>query len=130
MQAPSFVRRATWRVLAGGLASAVVVAVVGIAGERVRFGATLADAHQRVEADAQRQFSTLAARLEAASDSLRRDAIVASATETRETGAVRALFALLADVESRLDLPGVALTVYDLQGRPVAWAGRPATVPI
>src|SRR5687768_16982351 len=102
MQAPTFVRRATWRVLAGGVASAVIVAVVGLAGERIRFGSTLADAHQRIEADVQGQFSRLAARLETASENLRRDSIVASATETRETTAVRALFDRLAAEESAL----------------------------
>ncbi|MBA3269164.1 MAG: hypothetical protein H0T71_01530, partial [Acidobacteria bacterium] len=129
MPLPLFVRRATWRVLVAGVACSVLIAVVGVAGERRRFGATLPDAHQRIEADVQQQFSVLAARLESASAILRRDAMVASATETRETGAVRALFDRLADAEKRLNITGAALTVYGPEARLVAWAGRPAMLP-
>jgi hypothetical protein len=41
MQVPSFVRRATLRVIAGGVAAAVVTAALGLGTERLRFGGTL-----------------------------------------------------------------------------------------
>ena len=73
MQVPSFVRRATWRVIVGGAMAAVTIAVVGLAGERVRFGADLEGARAQIERDVRCEFSSLSARLETAVEQLQRD---------------------------------------------------------
>jgi signal transduction histidine kinase len=130
MQVPHFVRRATVRVLAGGTVCALAIAVVGIFGERVRFGADLPATRQRIESDVRQQFGTLSSRLETAVTRLRTDPTVVSTTSKRDTAAIRALFDNLAEAATLLDLQGVALTVYGPDARPVAWAGRPADLPV
>jgi signal transduction histidine kinase len=127
---PDFVRRAGWRVFVGGVVCAVLVAAIGIAGERIRFGGSLAEARQRIGAEVQQQFSILGASLDAAASRVRHDAVLANVVATREATAVRELFNLLARVEATLNLTADALTVYSPEGRPLAWAGRPGQLPI
>jgi signal transduction histidine kinase len=127
MPVPRFVRRATWRVLAGGAACALVVALAGFIGERVRFGGSLADARARIETDVREQFGSLSGELDRGVDRLRGEAAVLSAARTRDTAAIRALFDRLAETEAVVNLPGLAITVYGPDARPIAWAGRPAT---
>ena len=130
MHVPFFVRRATLRVLAGGVVCAIAIAVAGIVGERLRFGADLPAARQRIEDDVQRQFGTLSRQLETAVTRVRTDAAVLAAASKREPSGTRQLFDHLAGVAALLDLPGVAITVYGPEARPIAWTGRPATLPI
>src|SRR5262245_62047594 len=130
MQLPYFVRRATLRVLIGGAIAALAVALVGLAGERRRFGADAEAARDLIEADVRAQFSTLAARLQVATDDLRREQSVVTASASRDLGNTRDVFDRLAVEQERLDLPGVALTLYGPEARPLAWAGRPSTLPI
>ena len=99
-------------------------------GERLRFGADLPAARERIERDVRRQFDTLSSQLETAVTRLRSDQAVVVAASTRELAGTRELFDRLADVAAALDLPGVAVTVYGPEARPMAWAGRPATLPI
>ena len=123
-------RRATQRVLIGGAIAALAVALVGMVGERRRFGADAEAARGLIEADVRAQFSTLAARLQAATDDLRRNDAVVTASASRDLGDTREVFDRLAAEETRLNLPGVALTLYGPEARPLAWAGRPSTLPI
>src|ERR687898_965703 len=117
MRVPHFVRRATLRLLAGGLTCAVAVALIGLIGERVRFGADLPAARGRIERDVRQQFATLGARLETAVDRLRRDpAVTAGAANGRDAGTSE-LFDRLAEVQTVLNLPGAAITVYGSEAR-------------
>ncbi len=130
MQVPPFVRRATLRVIAGGGVGALVIAIGGVIGERIRFGPDLTTARTRIEEDVRRQFATLGMRLEVAVDGLRRDPAVLAASETRDIAAIRTLFDRLAAAEGQATPLGVAVTIYGPDARPIAWAGRPATLPI
>jgi signal transduction histidine kinase len=128
MEVPSFVGRAARRVLAGGVACLAVIAVAGVVGERLRFGADEAAARDLIAADVQQQFSTLSRQLDAAVARVRADAVLATAVQTRETTARRELFERLAASADTLPLPAVALSVYE-DARAVAWAGRPSPLP-
>jgi signal transduction histidine kinase len=129
MSVPPFVRRAARRVLAGGLAGLVVIGVGGLAGERLRFGADFPAARDRIAADVQRQFSTLTRQLDAAVGQINTEPVLVRAVESREATARRELFEHLAAAAATLDLPAVALTVYGMDTRAVAWAGRPSPLP-
>ena len=129
MSVPHFVGRATRRVLAWSTACALLVAIGGLGGERVRFGVDFRAARDRIAADIQGQFATLNTELDAAISRLRAEPALAAAVNTRETTATRELFARLSAAESQLDIPSAALSVYDPDGRLVAWAGRPSPLP-
>jgi signal transduction histidine kinase len=129
MRVPSFARRATLRVLVAGATCAVAVALVGAAGERLRFGADLPAARARIERDVRQQFATLGGRLETAVARLLGEPAVMAATNARDLSGARELFNRLADVVVGVDVPEITITVYGPQGLPIAWAGRPATVP-
>ena len=129
MQVPSFVRRAARRVLAGGLVSIVAVALGGFAGERLRYGPDFPAARDRIATDVQRQLSTLSRDLDAAVARVIADPVLATAVETREQTARRELFERLADAAATLSMPTVALSVYGMDSRALAWAGRPSPLP-
>ena len=126
---PRDVRDAGWRVVAWGVAALIVVAVGGLMGERLRYGGDLSAARDRIAADAQQQFSSLAARLDAAVEDVRADPLLPAAVASRDAAAIRELFDRVAALDARLGLQGDALTVYTPQGRTVAWAGRPGQLP-
>ncbi len=130
MRAPVFVRRAVLRVLAGGAICAIAIAVAGLLGERLRYGADLPAARTRIADDVRRQFSGLSGQLEAAAVRIRAEAAVLDAASHRDLAGTRRLFDQLAEVASAIDLPGLALTVYGAEARPLAWTGRPATLPV
>jgi signal transduction histidine kinase len=129
MEVPRFVSRATRRVLAWSVACAFIVAVVALTGEYLRFGADFQAAHDRIAADIQQQFSSLSATLDQVIERVRREPALAAAVASRDTRSIRELFAQLAAAEGSLNLQAVALTVYDVDGRAVAWAGRPSSLP-
>ncbi|HUE90438.1 MAG TPA: HAMP domain-containing sensor histidine kinase [Vicinamibacterales bacterium] len=129
MEVPHFVRRVARRVVGGGLAGIVAVAAGGFAGERLRFGADFPAARDRIAADVQRQFSTLSRQLDAAVGRVKADPVLPAAVATRETAARRDLFERVADAAATLSQPTVALSVYGMDARAVAWAGRPSPLP-
>jgi signal transduction histidine kinase len=130
MPVPDFTRRAALRVIVIGLLVAAVVGGIGLIGEQRRFGANLGDARQRIDRDVREQFFLVSERLALAAEQLARDPLVATVSQTREQGRIRQLFDRLGDVESMLRLPDVAITVYGAEARPLAWVGRPASLPI
>jgi signal transduction histidine kinase len=130
MQGPAFVRRAAGRVIAGGLLGAVLVVVLAFAGAHVRFGTGPAATRERVRADLERQFSSLIGTLDTAVTRAREHPALARAISSREQTALRTLFEQLALLEENAGLEGDALTVYDTDGRPLAWAGRPGELPL
>jgi hypothetical protein len=129
MQVPDFVRRAAGRVIVGGAACAALVVAVAFAGAHVRFGSSHAATRERVAADLDRQFSSLIATLDLAVAQARQHPALPAAISSREQTALRTLFEHLARIEQDVRLEGYALTVYDAEGRPVAWAGRPSQLP-
>ena len=96
MRVPHFVRRATLRVVIGGACAMLAVALAGAAGERQRFGANAEAARARIEADVRNQFSTLAARLETATDAVRRNMAVVQVGASRDVAGTREVFDRLA----------------------------------
>jgi signal transduction histidine kinase len=130
MHVPTFVVRAALRVLVGGSLLAMAVAGIGLSSERVRFGSDLAAARARIERDLERRFTTLERGLDAVADRLRRDPGVAAAGEARDVAASRALFDRIAEAAAIAPIPDLAITLYGLDARPVAWAGRPASLPM
>jgi signal transduction histidine kinase len=130
MQVPQFVRRATLRVLAGGVVTALIVAAAGLIGERIRFGSDLAGARARIEQDVRAQFASLGGRLDAVVLALEADAVVASAVRRRDDTGARDLFDRLAAAEASRGLHDTAITIYGVDAQPIAWTGRPAVLPI
>ena len=115
------------RIAAIGLLLAAAVAVGGAVAERLRFGSTDATALRLVAADVQQDFTSLAAELEAATTRLASVAQTSTAPG-RDMAGARALFdEASAFVHAHPDVD--AISVYDEGGRPVAWAGRPSTLP-
>ena len=120
------------RLIAGGVATAALVAFAGTALELQRFGTTDAAAADRVQARVLRDIAgiTALARFvahEVATDpSVGRNMPVEDATEDR----VRTLFDVVAAARQRQGsaAPLVALTIYDRRGAR-AWAGRPSDLP-
>jgi signal transduction histidine kinase len=121
--------RACVRLLVAGLAVAAMVLGGGYVLERVRLGRSDRDAFSHVEREVRDRVERITASLHTvaralASDPSRVRAARDDETATRELfDAVDAAIALTAD-------PDVAATVYGLNGRPLAWAGRPSELPI
>jgi signal transduction histidine kinase len=112
-----------WRLARAGLVAAVVVGLAGWALERARFGASDEDALPRIE-------SELRQRLDASADMLGGIAVRMAGERSairdapRDPAAARRLF----DAADRA-LPDegagrTGVTVFDLAGMPLAWAGR------
>jgi signal transduction histidine kinase len=129
MTVPPFVGRAARRVLAGGLVCLVAIGLGGMAWERVRFGADFPAARDRIAADVQRQFSTLSRQLDAAVERVNSEPVLTTAVASGDATARRELFEGLADAAAIMALPTVALSVYGMDARAIAWAGRPSPFP-
>jgi signal transduction histidine kinase len=116
-------RMLAWRLFAGGLLIALVVAASGGAIERARFGSTDDAALARVEAELRRQFDDSARSLADLAARVRSDSSVIRAA-VRDRTETRPLFDVVSNAlaESRAGPTGV--TVYDATDRPLAWAGR------
>jgi signal transduction histidine kinase len=116
------------RIALGGLVATIAIFLVGVILERVRFGPSDPTALARVAAEVQHQFASLGAGLE--------DAARAVTPERRGTGpdadATRArrwfdqAATLFESHAGTLD----AISIYDGSGQPVAWAGRPSSLPL
>jgi signal transduction histidine kinase len=111
-----------------GIVATLVAIGIGRVLERARLGPTDDTALQHVAADARRAFADLAGGLAATARHLAATpSLVAEGTP--DVARRRALFDVtarrLTAAGARLD----ALSVYDAAGRPLAWAGRPTTLP-
>ena len=117
------------RLLAVGLAFAVIAAVSGALVELWRFGVTRAATEARVEQRVQHDFDRTTAALSRIAVSVAMDADAARALG-RGPDAARELFELLdrrlAEVDAAPD--AVAVTIYDRTGVALAWVGRPSDV--
>jgi signal transduction histidine kinase len=100
---------------------------VGLVAERIRFGASDATALRRVASDVDRTFRAAAAQLDAASAE-----IAARPVHTPPLGLEQTRARTYFDVAASLlqSRPGIdAISIYDATGRPIAWAGRPSSLP-
>ena len=131
MRVPQFVRRA---VLRASARRRCCLRIRRCGNRRGRgagaVGGDLEASRQRIENDVRQQFGTLSSRLEMVVSRLRADATVLSAASTRDIPRTRELFDSVAQAATLLDLPGVAITVYGPEARPIAWTGRPSTLPV
>lgn len=108
----------------------MLVGAAGLLGERAWLGGDLLDARDRIEADVQRRFAGLSERLENAVTYVAAEPALVPTVETRNEAGTRALFARAAAVDNAALESSVATTVYAPGGRPIAWSGRPAPIPI
>ena len=118
------------RVVVGGLVAALLVGTGGCLLERARLGGSRDDAHSRIEADIQRQFTGLSNSLDRAIDIVAAEPALLTVLQTRDGIGLRDLFVRAGEAATVAAIDNVAITVYGLDGRPVAWSGRPATIPI
>ena len=118
------------RVLIAGLVCGVLVGAAGTIGERARLGSSRQDTRERIEADVERQFSMLSDRLERTVNLVAAEPGLLSVVQTRDGAGTRALFVRMADAADPARLPSIAVTLYGPEGRPIAWSGRPAPIPI
>jgi signal transduction histidine kinase len=114
-------RRAVLRIAIIGVVSAVVVALAGWVAQRARLGATEADGQARVEQDVRESFDVMVRGLSAMADAVAQPERVRAAASD-EIVAARELFAA---ARQAVGVDG-AVTVYDVDTTPLAWAGRPS----
>jgi signal transduction histidine kinase len=109
------------RIVLAGLAAGLAVAALGWTLERLRFGASDAEAIARVEAEIQQRFDASADNLGtiAARAAGERDLIRAA---PRDAAAAAKLFDAL-DAALAEDQGHTGITVYDAAGAPLAWSG-------
>jgi len=114
-------------IVLAGLVSALAVAAGGWTLERVRFGASDAEAIARVKAETQQRFDASADNLGevAARAASQRDLIRAA---PRDAAAAARLFDAL-DAALTEDTGHTGITVYDAAGAPLAWAGLVSDLP-
>ncbi len=109
-----------------GLLAALAVAAGGWTLERVRFGASDAEAIARVEAETQQRFDASADRLGALTARAGQRELIRAAA--RDAAAAARLFDAL-DAALAGDQAHTGITVFDAAGTPVAWAGLVADLP-
>jgi signal transduction histidine kinase len=124
---PAFGRRRLVRAAIVGLIAAALVGGGGLLVEHLLVGSSDADTLGHVAAEVQQDFTTLATELEDATQHVasNRDARTPSGPDTARARALFDITAALVGTHGHID----AVSVYEPGGRPVAWAGRPSTLP-
>ena len=121
------------RLFAGGCAVAALVVLAGAAFEAVRLGLTDAAVAARVEREVRASFAEMTSDVAGVAGSIAGDARVsrAMASDAGTEEADRALFDAAKEARERIldDLDGLAVTIYDGNGKPRAWAGRASDLP-
>jgi signal transduction histidine kinase len=118
---------ASWRLLAlAGVVTASAVFVSGLTWERLRFGSTDAETLVRVEAAVRADVDRRAAMLRLAAEGAQRDPALGEAL-ARRGAAVSTVFRRLPHALGHD--PSIALTIYAIDGTPLAWVGRPSSLP-
>jgi len=121
------------RLVAGGCAAAALIILGGAAIEVVRLGTADAGAAARVRQDVRAAFVEMTADVEGVARGLAADASVsrAMATDAGSDQADRILFDAAKAAHDRLpeDAEVLAVTIYDANGAPRAWAGRASDLP-
>ena len=120
--------RSLLRIAVGGVICALLVLTVGWLARRTVLGVDDVGMRMRVEAEVRTSFDRMARRLRDMALTTGDLAAIHSAIDG-DTDAVRRLLTSSAVVVSE-DAPfDTAITIYDGDGEPVAWAGRPTDLP-
>ncbi len=129
MSCPPVVRRALVRVSAWLLVALVAVGVGGWLWSRQRLGPSAADTRRLVEGEARARMAGLTGALDALVAEVAADGALVERAAAGDGPAVAQLFSAVA-LDARADAARIAaLTVYGIDGAPVAWDGRPSTLP-
>jgi signal transduction histidine kinase len=128
MSCPAAVRRGLRRIAVGTVGLAVLVVGVAIPWSRAALGWTPDDTRARVHDDIRARVAAQGRVLETAVVALSSDAAAIEAGAGGSTDAVRSLFDRVAALQGTV-APLAALTIYDADGVPLAWEGRPASLP-
>ncbi len=128
MVCPSAVRRGLLRVAAGTTILVALMALGALPWSRVSLGWTAEDTKTRVHDDLRSRIGALGRVLDDAVAGLTGDAAAIEAGAAGSTDAVRTLFDRVAALQTA-NAPLAALTIYDDAGVPLAWDGRPASLP-
>ena len=129
MSCPPVVRRALVRVGALLLVALAVVWGGGWQWSRQRLGPTPADTRRLVEAEARARMARLTGALDVAVQTMAADGALVERAAGGDGPSITALFAAVA-LDDRGDAGRIAaLTVYGVDGAPLAWDGRPSTLP-
>jgi signal transduction histidine kinase len=118
------------RIALTGALCALLVTAVGTAWRRATLGADLQQARARVEADVHAAFDTSTRGLRDLAGTLADPALVHAATAGGDPAASRRLFTLAADAVAGDRETDLAVTIHGIDGRPIAWAGRPFELPL
>jgi signal transduction histidine kinase len=111
------------RLVVGGLLGALIAAAAGRALELSRFGSTDDEALARVEAEFRRQFDGSAEALGAMAARVTASRTAIQLAQ-RDPATATQLFDVLSDALPADQAGRTGITVYDIAGRPLAWAGR------
>jgi signal transduction histidine kinase len=116
------------RIAISGVAAAALVLAAGWAMERVYLGANADEARDRTEGAVRADFDRMARELRLMASGVADAESVVAAAQGDGTAARRLFAAAEAAVADDIEAD-VALTAYALNGRPVAWDGRPSELP-
>ena len=119
------------RLVALGLAVALVVALTGLAAEWWRYGRNDAATAARLERLVRTEFADMTARVQTVAHAVAEDAQVPASMADDVEEHVRPLFDGAARARERVpaDASRLAVTIYDSHGIARAWAGRPSDLP-
>jgi len=108
-----------------GVACAAIVAVAGWVAERVRLGADNQAAYSRVEREVRSEFVRMSSSLAsvARAEAATAEPVLRQPPEDRD---LRPLFERASQLVRRDPSEPLAVTVYGVDGSPLAWAGRPS----
>ena len=131
MTCPPPVARGLKRVTVGLLAVLVAVAGAGWLLARQRLGATPADTRAHIEVDLRGQLAALGQALDGAVAPFASAGATVEAASGGAAGAVAQLFEQISTRRAAGSGAAVAaLTIYGGEGTPLAWDGRPASLPL
>jgi hypothetical protein len=116
------------RIVRIGLGAALIVGVIGYGLERARFGPSDHSAVGRVEAELRQRFDATAATLGTIAARIAADPDTARAAP-RDPASLKRLFDIVADAVPSDESGRTGITVYDVLGTPLAWAGRVSDLP-
>lgn len=129
MSCPPVVWRALVRVTTLAAVALAVVVLGGWQWSRQRLGATTADTRRLIETDARDRMARLTDALDAAVTDVATDGALVERAASGDGASITRLFAAVTLDERRAGRAIAALTVYGVDGAPLAWDGRPSTLP-
>ena len=117
------------RIVAAGIAAALLVLALGRVTERIRLGGDEAEARARAETEVRASFDAMARALRTMAGGIA-DAESLMAAARGDVIAARRLFAAADAALAQDDDGDLAVTAYATDGRALAWSGRPSELPV